>query len=129
MPRGMTVGLGVAVLCACTRTPDYVSIWPAFCAPSCFQIPEQNPLPRGSTFAYAAVGGDGNGSWVVSAKWESSNPAVATVDQDGHVTGVELGDVVISATAGGQTGHLYLTVGCPRLLSHIQVIPGPTVSL
>jgi len=125
----MTVGLGVAVLCGCVRTPDSVSIWLAFCAPSCVEIPEQKPIPRGTTVGYAAVGTDDHGSWVLSADWRSSNPAVATVDQDGHVTGVELGDVMIYATAAGHTGIRPLTVGCPELLSHIKVIPGPTVNL
>ncbi len=35
--------------------------------------------------------------------WESANPAVATVDQNGTVTGVATGETTISATIGGKS--------------------------
>ncbi len=38
----------------------------------------------------------------VPVTWTSSNPAVATVDESGHVTGVAVGDVTITASAGGK---------------------------
>ena len=38
------------------------------------------------------------------AKWKSSNPAVATVDKKGWVTGVGEGTAIITAKAGGRTG-------------------------
>ncbi len=42
--------------------------------------------------------------------WTSSNNAVATVSQDGVVTGVAAGPVTISATAGGVAGTAALSV-------------------
>jgi len=123
------VGLGVAVLCGCARTPDTITIAPAYCAPSCFSADDSETVPRGTTVGYAAVGTDEHGSWVMSAEWRTSDPAVATVDRDGRVTGVELGAVQIVASAAGRDGKRAFTVGCPRLLSHIHVTPGPTVNL
>lgn len=46
-----------------------------------------------------------------TVKWESSNPEVATVDQDGTVTGVEPGSATITVTAkSGAKGYCYVTV-------------------
>lgn len=39
----------------------------------------------------------------IAAQWSSSDPAVATVDANGHVTAVAEGKTVISVTGGGQT--------------------------
>lgn len=36
-----------------------------------------------------------------TVQWSSTNPSVATVDQDGRVTAVDAGDAVITASAGG----------------------------
>lgn len=43
--------------------------------------------------------------------WSSSNPAVATVDADGNVTGVSEGEAQILAKSYGFTSKVYLQVG------------------
>src|SRR5690349_16647350 len=45
--------------------------------------------------------------------WSSSNTAVATVDQNGLVTGAGNGTATISAKAGGKTGTASVTVTTP----------------
>ncbi len=47
------------------------------------------------------------------AVWSSSNPAIATVDNTGKVTGVTIGLVTISASAGGKTGSFDTLVMAP----------------
>ena len=51
---------------------------------------------------------DGTGGGTVV--WESSNPAKATVDQNGLVTGVAAGTTIITAEFRGVVGELELTV-------------------
>ncbi len=59
--------------------------------------------------------------------WESSDPAVATVDQDGNVTAVGPGTAVISATAGGVRAECVVTVSEPFVpvpdTYEIEVVP------
>jgi hypothetical protein len=45
-----------------------------------------------------------------TAEWSSSNPALATVDQTGKVTGVAVGTVQITASAGGKSSTANATV-------------------
>ena len=43
--------------------------------------------------------------------WESSDPAVASVDENGFVTAKKLGSATVTATCGGQTYTCAITVG------------------
>lgn len=54
--------------------------------------------------------------------WASADPAVATVDSAGVVTGVSPGTTEITATAGGRTGRLSLTVS-PVAVASVRVEP------
>ncbi len=48
-----------------------------------------------------------------SAKWSSSDDTIATVDQDGLVTGMEAGEVKITATHGSDSSSITLVVIAP----------------
>ncbi len=58
------------------------------------------------TTRFAAIAKDANGHTVANARftWSSSNPAVATVNAAGQVTGQGRGSTTISATSGTATG-------------------------
>jgi uncharacterized protein YjdB len=45
--------------------------------------------------------------------WKSSNPDVATVDQEGNVTAIGAGTAVITVTAGTKTADFTVTVSAP----------------
>ena len=47
------------------------------------------------------------------AVWTSSDETVATVDEDGYVTGVSVGDCTVTAAAGGEEATCAVTVGAP----------------
>jgi len=88
------------------------------------------PLPNGYVDLYNTAGnllaGDSMvlgdtvrtavGAPVVAASvaWSSSDPAVATVDAQGHVLGVAAGSATITATSGARTGSFTVNV-CPNL--------------
>ncbi|MCC7134407.1 MAG: Ig-like domain-containing protein [Gemmatimonadales bacterium] len=49
----------------------------------------------------------------VAVTWTSGNPAVATVDGQGRVTGVTTGTAIITATSAGVSGQATINVGVP----------------
>lgn len=57
-----------------------------------------------------------------TAAWVSGTPTVATVDANGLLTAVKAGSVIITATSGGKSGTVILTV-TDVPLSTIQVTP------
>ncbi len=74
-------------------------------------------IGRTQLFAATATDSSGNTFPNTTAKWVSSNPAVATVDSTGLATGVSSGTVTISATAFGGTGTATLTVQVLHLVA------------
>lgn len=66
----------------------------------------------GQTLQATAVARDGSNNALTSfaTNWTSSVPAVATVSSTGLITAVSAGTTVISATSGGKTGTLNVTV-------------------
>jgi adhesin/invasin len=75
-------------------------------------------IERGESVQLIAAPHDANDQFVnTPITWSSSNEAIATVDADGTVTGVEGatagGDVTITATAGGQSGTFELNFQRP----------------
>ena len=76
-----------------------------------------------------AVVRDASGNSLAGAAiaWSSNPSAIASVDGAGVVTGIAPGAVAISATSGGATGQLTLTV-TPAAVDRIVVTPSaPTV--
>ncbi|TGE18016.1 Ig-like domain-containing protein [Hymenobacter elongatus] len=72
-----------------------------------------NALPVGTTLSLSGtvIGEDGTdltSSHTIT--WQSSNPALATVNAQGVVTGIKVGKVDITGTCGGKKGTLNLTV-------------------
>ncbi len=64
------------------------------------------------TAQFTAVARTSRGSTIgtITPSWNSSATSVATVSSSGLVTGVASGSVVISATAGGKTGSVNVTI-------------------
>ena len=68
-------------------------------------------IGRGETETLTAiVEPNGTGSTV---EWTSSNPSVASVEQNGEVTAVSAGTATITATAGGKSASCEVTVNVP----------------
>jgi uncharacterized protein YjdB len=82
----------------------------------------------GDTTQLVATARDGNGNPISGATftWSTDNAAVATVDASGLVTAVSPGTANISASSGGQTGSVAITVQAPAggsRVGSVQVSP------
>lgn len=90
----------VAATTTTTTTPPVIKL-------SSITVTPASPadLPVDSTQAFIATGTYSNGSTsqLFSATWTSDNPSVATIDRNGVVTGVALGETNITATQFGIT--------------------------
>ncbi|MGE3527610.1 MAG: Ig-like domain-containing protein, partial [Gemmatimonadales bacterium] len=74
--------------------------------------PGKEPLAAGATAQFTVTLLDANGNTLTDREvtWSSSDPAIATVDENGLVTGVAHGSVTISATCEGRTGSAGIQV-------------------
>lgn len=110
----ITVNTPAPVLTSISITPDTVTI------------------DAGTTQQFTAVGVDQFGSpftTPITFTWNSSNQAIATVDQTGLATGVAAGGpVTITATSGTISGTANLAVAAAGSIS-ISAIPDPSTSL
>lgn len=81
-------------------------------------------LTRGGTSQLSATTRDAGGNLLTgrTVTWASSNTGVATVDPSGLVTGVAGGSATISATSGGVSGTLAITVSTD--VASVTVSPG-----
>jgi len=73
-------------------------------------------ISEGSSLQYTAIAKFTDGSlrdYTSQVAWSSSDSGVATITTGGAVTGVHAGTTTISATLGGVTGSLLLSVGPP----------------
>lgn len=76
---------------------------------------KKNKVPVGSTLKLKAVVSPED-TTIKDVTWTSRNPAIATVDENGVVTGKKRGSVTITATAAdgsNVTGSIYLSVTQP----------------
>lgn len=81
----------------------------------------------GQTLQAAAVARDGGNNTLTSfaTTWTSSAPAVATVSASGLITAVTAGTTTITATSGGRSGTLNVTVSLVPVARVILTMPKP----
>lgn len=117
-PRGSRVAASVVALLGLVACEDVV-VEPVD-VEILSVIPETADLALGSTLQLAAEARDREGRALSghSVAWSSDDPAVATVDGGGRVTGAGPGTTVIRASAGSAEGTASLTV-----------LAGPVISL
>ncbi len=70
-------------------------------------MPDRASLFGGDSLPLVVLGGDGSVTWV------SSDPSVAAVDAAGRVSASRAGDATLTATSGGQTATVRLSVHDP----------------
>lgn len=77
----------------------------------------------GATQQFTAAALDGRGNAIPGARftWASRNAAVASIDTTGLATAAGVGVDTITATAGGISGHAFLTVKSP--IARIAITP------
>ncbi len=77
--------------------------------------PASASVPAGGSVQLTATPKDANGNPLVgrTVTWSSGNPAAATVNGSGLVTGVAAGSATITATSEGQSGTSAITVTPP----------------
>ncbi|HYD16722.1 MAG TPA: beta-propeller fold lactonase family protein [Candidatus Nanoarchaeia archaeon] len=93
--------------------------------------PANASVAAGVTQQFTAVATytDAHTATLTNATWASSQTSVATVNSSGLATTLTQGTTVISATSGGVTGSVTLTVTAPELTA-IQVNPAnPSIAL
>lgn len=66
------------------------------------KVDGKDPLYVGKKLSLSAVIVDGDRAYLPEVTWSSSDTSVATVDQNGTVTGIKLGSVTISASCMGK---------------------------
>jgi uncharacterized protein YjdB len=91
--------------------------------------PQGGTVAVGQTLPLLAIPRDADGQPLTghTIVWSSDDETIATVDQDGVVTGVAVGTVTISAQAGTATGTSTVTVGTP--VASVDISPAsPTLN-
>ena len=105
-----TAFLGRGIAAVTVEVPVTVS-WPALTRLDVVAT-EPGRLYSGTMLAHVVKGAHADGSprAGLTAKWRSSDPAVATVDRFGNVTAAKAGTVTISADAEGMSAQKQYTV-------------------
>ncbi|MBQ9459638.1 MAG: Ig-like domain-containing protein [Oscillospiraceae bacterium] len=80
---------------------------------TCTLAPEKLTLEIGKSATMNAFAAYMSGQGTPTITYESSKPAVATVNSSGTVTGVSVGVTTITASAGGKTAEATVTVTNP----------------
>lgn len=137
--RTMSARLGIVVMASSAAlsgcwsdSPTEPSLPPPPPVPTLAEIRIQPGLATirvGETVRLTATGvrDDGSAATLTSVTWTSGNQSVATVDQQGLVTGLEPGTVTIRAASDGVSGSAQLTVEGSSTFSGAwtQVVAGP----
>ncbi len=90
--------------------------------------PANATVAKGENLQLVATGNYSDGSQQVltdSVTWQTSKPTVATIGDQGQVTGMGEGASQVSATYQSVTGSTYVTIGAPALIG-ISVSPTPS---
>ncbi len=102
---------------ASSQNPEVTEIWHVLVTQPVSKItvtaPEGKTVSAGETIALQADCAPANAT-IKEVTWSSKNPAVATVDAAGRVTGIKKGSVAIIARAAdgsGESGSITVTVG------------------
>lgn len=90
-------------------TPDNMAALALASVTALSILPTTDSVEVGSTSTITATV-TATGGLTVLPRWASSNPEVATVDQDGVVTGISAGTAIITATAGAKSAACTVTV-------------------
>lgn len=81
-------------------------------------------VASGSTLSLAAECQPADAT-VTTVRWESKNPAIATVDRDGNVAGRKRGSTVITATAADGSGaKASVTISVLQPVTGLKIKPG-----
>ena len=107
------VGNGTATITASTGSASGSAVVTVTQSVATVEVsPAVETIALGSTLQLTAEGFDESGHAVESVQfsWESSDVAIATVDASGLVTGVTVGTVTITASAGSGQGTAEITV-------------------
>src|SRR5437016_212162 len=106
------------------RGPLRVSVTPAS-----YTVPKGATAQMGAKFFFLGARASSDGARPASAKWSSSNPAVASIDSiTGLVSAHQLGTVRITAVNGPFWGSTLLTVGPPVLISIAVTPASPSIA-
>ena len=86
--------------------------------------PQSTVLPSGTTISLQATGHYSNGTSqdITTLQWASSAPGIAAVDESGVVTGVGVGNAVISASFAGLNASAELSIS-DAILTGITINP------
>jgi hypothetical protein len=87
--------------------------------------PQSSALPSGTSISLQATGHYSNGSsqdLTATLQWESDAPNIASVDDNGVVTGGAVGSAVISASLAGLSANAEVTVS-DAILQNITINP------
>lgn len=114
-------GAGITATIDGVRGSRYISVGYTRILTSIGVSPSPTTVAKGYTRQLTATAYDQYGVSMsgVAFTWSSGNTALATVSTSGLVRGVELGDVSISAAAGGKIGSAAVTVVRPPVLVRI----------
>jgi probable HAF family extracellular repeat protein len=102
-----------------------VNVAPAVTLKHLAVTPVKAKVPGGSVQQFTATGtySDGSTAEVTSAvAWSTANPAVATIDASGQLTGVDQGRTTVTAALGPIAASTTVTIG-PKTLVSVLIAP------
>ncbi len=121
MTKVLTTLLCVAVVFSCTTEATGPDVATRVASITIAPAPANVDVGNALQLSAEARDADGNVIEGVSLTWSSADASVATVTQDGLVTGVGGGTAQITATAGNASGSATVTVEVP--VASVSIVP------